>query len=106
MFGSFANIATCPNCHGQGKIIEEPCESCRGTGRAQHSRKINVNIPAGIDNGQIITLSGQGEAGNGAVLRGDLLVYIQVKPHKTFCAGRRKSLHGYACELWPGGAGL
>lgn len=84
MFGSFANIATCPNCHGQGKIIEEPCESCRGTGRAQHSRKINVNIPAGIDNGQIITLSGQGEAGERGGPAGDLLVYIQVKPHKTF----------------------
>lgn len=84
MFGSFANIATCPTCHGQGKIIEEPCEACRGSGRVQQSRKISVNIPAGIDNGQILTLSGQGEAGERGGPAGDLLVYIQVRPHKVF----------------------
>ena len=84
MFGSFANIATCPTCHWQGKIIEEPCEACRGSGRVQQSRKISVNIPAGIDNGQILTLSGQGEAGERGGPAGDLLVYIQVRPHKVF----------------------
>ena len=92
MFGSFANITTCPNCHGRGKIIEEPCEQCRGTGRMQHSRKISVNVPAGIDNGQILTLSGQGEAGERGGPPGDLLVYIQVKPHKVF---QREGVHLY-----------
>lgn len=84
MLGSFVNVTTCPHCHGEGRIIEKPCERCGGSGRTVHQRKINVNIPAGIDDGQILTLSGQGDAGLKGGPAGDLHVYIGVRPHKVF----------------------
>ena len=84
LFGNIANIVTCPTCHGEGKIVEDPCDQCRGTGRVTKSRTISINIPAGIDNGQIITLSGQGDAGRKGGPAGDLLVYVRVRPHKLF----------------------
>ena len=84
LFGSVMNVTTCPTCHGEGHIVEDPCDHCRGTGRVLRTRTISVNIPAGIDDGQIITLTGQGDAGQKGCPSGDVHVYITVKPHKTF----------------------
>lgn len=84
MLGNFMNVTTCPDCRGKGTIIEQPCEKCRGQGRVTKQRKISVNIPAGIDDGQVMTLSGQGNAGEPGAPAGDLLLYITVRPHKLF----------------------
>lgn len=92
ILGSFTNIVTCPTCAGEGKIAEEPCEKCRGTGKQNQARTISVNIPAGIDNGQIITLTGQGDAGSKGGPPGDIHVYIRVRPHKVF---RREGVNLY-----------
>jgi len=84
ILGSFMNVETCPQCRGEGKIVDDPCENCRGTGKKIFNRKISVNIPAGIDNGQVITLSGQGNAGRRGGPAGDLHIYVSVARHKTF----------------------
>ena len=83
-FGSFATVRTCDTCGGTGKIINEPCTDCRGRGRVNKSNRIVVNIPAGIDNGQTLTLRGEGEAGFRGGPNGDLYVVISVRPHKLF----------------------
>lgn len=83
-FGVFATTQACPACDGTGKIIHQPCTGCRGSGTARKQRKISVNIPAGIDNGQTVSLRGQGHAGKNGGGAGDLLVNVTVKPHKEF----------------------
>ena len=83
-FGSFQNVRTCDACHGTGEIIKETCKSCRGTGTVRKARKIKVKIPAGIDDGQIISMSGQGNAGKNGGPAGNLLVITRVKNHKLF----------------------
>ena len=75
---------TCPTCHGSGKEIKEPCIKCRGEGRVKTSKTVEVNIPAGIDDGQRIRLSGEGEPGQHGAPAGDLYVVVQVKAHKPF----------------------
>lgn len=75
---------TCPTCHGTGKEIKDPCVKCRGEGRVKTSKTVEVNIPAGIDNGQRIRLSGEGEPGMHGAPSGDLYVVVHVKEHKTF----------------------
>ena len=75
---------TCPTCHGSGKEIKEPCTSCRGEGRVKTTKTVEVNIPAGIDDGQRIRLSGEGEPGQHGAPSGDLYVVVHVKAHKTF----------------------
>lgn len=82
--GFFAVQQTCPNCHGAGSVIAEPCVSCHGAGRKQGSRKLAVKIPAGVDNGDRIRLSGEGEAGMHGGGSGDLYVQVRVKPHGIF----------------------
>lgn len=84
IMGNFINVTTCPVCNGQGTVVEEPCPDCKGNGRIYRTKKINVNIPAGIDDGQIMTLSQEGEAGLRGGPNGDVIIYISVKPHKTF----------------------
>lgn len=84
IFGTMANVVTCPNCRGEGTIIESICEKCKGNGRVSKSSTISLNIPAGIDDNQILTLSGQGDDGKKGGPAGDLMVYIRVKQHKTF----------------------
>jgi len=84
ILGSFVNVTTCPTCRGEGSVVDTPCEHCRGTGRISRARTISVNIPAGIDNGQVITLSGQGHAGRRGGPPGDLLLYINVRTHSIF----------------------
>ncbi|KLT73942.1 molecular chaperone DnaJ [Neisseria arctica] len=75
---------TCPTCHGSGKEIKDPCIKCRGEGRVKTSKTVEVNIPAGIDDGQRIRLSGEGEPGLNGAPPGDLYVVVRVKEHKTF----------------------
>ena len=75
---------TCPSCQGSGKEIKEPCLKCRGEGRVRTSKTVEVSIPAGIDDGQRIRLSGEGEPGLHGAPSGDLYVVIRVKEHKTF----------------------
>lgn len=84
VFGSFATVRTCDVCNGTGKIIAEPCQECHGRGRIRKSNRIMVTIPAGIDNGQTLTMRGEGEAGKRGGPHGDLYIVISVKPHKLF----------------------
>lgn len=83
-FGNFVNVVPCPDCKGTGDIIDTPCKACRGQGKVQKTRKIAVTIPAGIDNGQVITLRGEGEPGEKGGGPGDLQIVIYVKAHKYF----------------------
>lgn len=82
--GRFVSIKTCDVCGGTGQTIDEPCPECYGKGRAQKVRTIKVKIPAGVDNGSRIRVSGEGEAGTLGGPQGDLYVFIQVRPHKYF----------------------
>ncbi|MBE6561477.1 MAG: molecular chaperone DnaJ [Ruminococcaceae bacterium] len=75
---------TCDNCRGTGKIVEKPCDSCRGNGYIRATKKLDVSIPAGIDDGQRIVLSGQGSDGRDGGPAGDLYIFISVRPHSMF----------------------
>ncbi len=75
---------TCPDCGGAGQVIKEPCDECGGKGRIEVSRKITVDVPAGVDTGNRLRLSGEGEAGTKGGPRGDLYVFIEVKEHSFF----------------------
>jgi molecular chaperone DnaJ len=82
--GTIATQSTCDMCGGKGKIIDEPCTSCRGTGKERKTRKVSINIPAGVDTGNVMPLRGQGEIGENGGPPGDLYINIRVAPHKTF----------------------
>lgn len=82
--GSFVTTSTCDKCGGSGKVIETPCSTCHGKGTVKKNKKIKVNIPAGVDNGNILPLRGQGEPGKNGGPNGDLYVNIRVANHKTF----------------------
>jgi molecular chaperone DnaJ len=88
--GFFTVERPCPRCQGQGRIIKNPCKSCGGQGRKRKNRSLEVNIPAGIDDGQRIRLSGEGEAGLRGGPSGDLYVEISIRPHKLF---KREDAH-------------
>ena len=75
---------TCPTCGGTGKEIKEPCLKCHGAGRVKASKTVEVNIPAGIDDGQRIRLTGEGEPGTHGAPNGDLYIHVSVAPHKIF----------------------
>ena len=92
--GVFATTTTCPKCGGQGKIIHQPCTECRGSGKTRKRRTVKVSIPEGIDNGQTISLRGQGHAGKNGGPSGDLLITVMIKPHDLF---RREGNHVF-CE--------
>lgn len=92
LFGNFSSVSACYRCHGTGKEIKTPCHSCGGTGRVRAGRTLSINIPAGIDNGQAITLRGEGEPGQRGGPAGDLYIHITVLPHKQF---RRKGYDLY-----------
>ena len=81
MFGMMQNVTVCPDCQGTGKIIKEKCPDCRGTGYTSSRKKIQVSVPAGIDNGQSIRIREKGEPGTNGGPRGDLLVEVQVARH-------------------------
>lgn len=82
--GFFVVERTCPSCHGAGKVIESPCRSCRGEGRVDKAKTLSVNIPAGVDEGTRIRLSGEGEAGARGAPAGDLYIFLHVKRHAIF----------------------
>ena len=83
-FGQVQNVQTCPDCHGTGKIIKDKCPDCYGSGYIASKKKIQVTIPAGIDNGQSIRIAGKGEPGTNGGERGDLLVEVTVSRHPVF----------------------
>lgn len=83
-FGVIQTVHTCEKCRGTGKFIEKSCNKCYGTGRIQTAKKVEVNIPAGIDNEQILNVRGHGNAGVNGGPAGDLHVYINVHPHSIF----------------------
>ena len=82
--GFFSIQQTCPTCKGAGTTIADPCTSCHGRGRLRKTRTLSVKVPAGVDDGDRIRLSGEGEAGRNGGPSGDLYVEIRVKPHKLF----------------------
>lgn len=79
--GFFSIQQTCPTCRGQGTTIKDPCKPCRGQGRVEKEKTLSVSIPAGVDNGDRVRLSGEGEAGEQGAESGDLYVEVHVKPH-------------------------
>ncbi len=81
IFGAVVTAATCPTCGGAGRLLKSPCVQCRGQGRMQKSTRLAVKIPAGVDTGSQIRLSGEGEAGLRRGQPGDLYVVLRVKPH-------------------------
>lgn len=83
-FGQFVNAKVCDVCRGEGKIITDPCLACNGKGKLRNNVKIKVNIPAGIDDGQTISLRGEGDPGAKGGPSGDLFLSIRVKPHSLF----------------------
>lgn len=83
-FGVIQTQKSCPKCQGKGKVIEEPCPKCHGAGRTSSKTSIEVNVPAGIDNRQVFSISGAGNAGTNGGPRGDLKVVVMVRPHPFF----------------------
>lgn len=82
--GFFAVERACPECRGQGQIIKDPCPECRGRGKQKTERRLTVNIPAGVEDGTRIRLSGEGEAGARGGPNGDLYIFLSVLPHEFF----------------------
>ncbi|BAC24444.1 dnaJ [Wigglesworthia glossinidia endosymbiont of Glossina brevipalpis] len=93
--GFFSVQQTCPSCRGKCKIIRFPCRNCSGQGRVERSKNISIRIPAGVDNGDKIRLSGEGEAGKLGGSSGDLYVKISVKEHPIF----KREEHNLYCEV-------
>ena len=82
--GFFAIERTCPTCQGRGQIIENPCDRCAGAGRVTRERALSVNVPAGVEDGTRIRLTGEGEAGQRGGPTGDLYIFLSVAPHPFF----------------------
>src|SRR5207237_9529678 len=80
-FGQVGTTAICPTCGGAGRILKNPCTQCRGQGRVQKTKRLVVKIPAGVDTGSQIRISGEGEAGLRGGAAGDLYVVLRVRPH-------------------------
>jgi molecular chaperone DnaJ len=83
-FGQFVNVAPCPKCRGEGKIISSPCKECKGEGRTHAVKRITVKVPPGVDNEQQIRLTGEGESGPRGGVAGNLYVVLTVRPHPQF----------------------
>lgn len=84
IFGQFVSVVPCERCHGEGKIVATPCTECKGEGRIKETRKLAVRIPAGVDDGAQIRLSGEGEAGPRGAPAGDLYIELNVRSSKVF----------------------
>lgn len=81
-FGMFTQVAPCPSCRGEGTIIQERCPACNGTGKMRRTRRIDLSIPSGVDEGSQLRLAGEGEMGDGG--NGDLYIVVHVKKHPRF----------------------
>lgn len=84
LFGTFSQVSECPECHGSGQVYEKKCSKCGGDGRTRQEQMIELKIPAGISDGQTISVKGQGEAGERGAQAGDLYVNVHILPHKKF----------------------
>jgi len=82
--GFFSMAQTCPRCQGSGRIVESPCPTCKGTGAQRRTRRLQVKLPAGVQDGARIRLTGKGEPGGAGVPAGDLFVRVRVRPHAVF----------------------
>lgn len=83
-FGQFAQTKTCDRCGGTGTIVENPCSNCQGTGKVNRRRQLTINIPAGVNDGSKLRMSGEGEAGEKGARSGDLYIIINVETHEIF----------------------
>lgn len=92
-FGTVRNVQTCPDCGGTGKVVREKCADCHGSGYIANRKKIQITVPAGIDNGQSIRIREKGEPGTNGGPRGDLLVEVMVQRHPIF---QRQDMHIYS----------
>jgi len=84
IFGQFINVATCGRCGGEGRIVDKPCHQCRGSGREMGKRKLQVRIPAGVESGSQIRISGEGEMGVYGGGRGNVYIVLSVREHPLF----------------------
>ncbi|MGZ3625025.1 MAG: molecular chaperone DnaJ, partial [Ktedonobacteraceae bacterium] len=84
IFGQFVNVTMCERCRGEGRVITTPCEKCRGQGRVRNNRHVVVNIPAGVDDGINVRVTGEGEVSSRGGTPGNLYVILTVKPHPFF----------------------
>ena len=82
--GFFSMTSVCPQCHGKGKMVTDPCTDCRGEGRVKKKQNVKIKVPAGVDTGMRLRMSGYGDAGEGGGPAGDLYVFISVEPHSVF----------------------
>ncbi len=94
-FGQFINTKTCDVCKGEGKIITDPCPACNGKGKLRNNVKLKINVPAGIDDGQTISLRGEGDPGSKGGPNGDLFLNIRVRPHPLF----KRQGNDVVCEV-------
>lgn len=83
-FGSFSQVSVCPECSGEGKVYDKKCSKCGGDGRTKENQEVEINVPAGIADGQTISIQGAGEAGPKGAASGDLYVLVHVRPHEKF----------------------
>lgn len=95
MFGMMQSQKTCDACRGRGKIIKNPCQNCRGSGNVKLTKKLDVSIPAGVDDGGRICLRGQGNAGINGGAYGDLYIIVSLRPHELF----ERSGNDIYCEV-------
>ena len=84
IFGQFVNVTMCERCRGEGKVITTPCEKCRGQGRVRNNRRVVVNIPAGVDDGINVRVTGEGEVSSRGGTQGNLYVILTIKSHPFF----------------------
>ena len=104
-FGVVQSSQTCDRCGGTGKIVETPCKTCDGKGRVRRHKSIEVTVPAGIDDEQILNVGGKGNAGVNGGPNGDLHVYVSVRPHPLFERRGQRRLVRNAHHLHPGSLG-
>ncbi len=95
IFGQFVNIAPCDRCGGEGRVVKEPCRRCRATGQERVRRRLQVRIPAGVESGSMVRLSGEGEVGRHGGPRGNLYVLLRVQDHAFF----RRDNHDIVYDL-------
>lgn len=84
VFGQFVNIQPCNNCHGEGQVVDSPCKSCSGDGRIDAETMIKIDVPAGVEEGNYMTMRGEGNAGKRGGQSGDIIVVFQELPHEQF----------------------